>query len=279
MPNPIADPFVEIIDTDVQSRLVLIDATADGVATVTINRPERKNALNDEVIAALSEAFSTLAAADGVRVVFLTGAGASFSAGADLEWMRDAVDRAESDNQDDAMKMAVMLKHLHDLPQLTVALVNGPAFGGGAGLAAACDMAVATADSTFAFSEVKLGLVAATISPHVIAAIGARRARGLFASGRVFDAAHALHIGLIDEIAADADALGPAQDRIAAEALLTAPGAVRESKRLVDHIAGRPLDHGLLEDTARYIARARVGPEGQEGVRAFLARRTPDWQV
>ena len=277
MPNPIADPFVEIIDTDVQSRLVLIDATADGVATVTINRPERKNALNDEVIAALSEAFSTLAAADGVRVVFLTGAGASFSAGADLEWMRDAVDRAESDNQDDAMKMAVMLKHLHDLPQLTVALVNGPAFGGGAGLAAACDMAVATADSTFAFSEVKLGLIPATISPYVVAAVGSRRARGLFASALPLDAARAREIGLIDEIVDDAAALAVARDRIAADIMACAPGAVADAKRLVDAVAGREIDHALMEDTARRIARARVGAEGREGVAAFLDRRRPGW--
>jgi methylglutaconyl-CoA hydratase len=277
MPNPIADPLVEIVDNDAASRLVLIEADAEGAATVTINRAGRRNAFNAEVIGALREAFETLEGADGVRVVFVRGAGGTFSAGADLEWMRDAAEHDEDDNRQDAMAMAVMLKHLHDLPMLTVALVEGSAFGGGAGLAAACDMAIATADARFAFSEVKLGLVAATISPYVIAAIGARRARGLFATGQAFDAASALAFGLIDEIAADTAALEAARDRIAGEILACAPIAVAESKRLVAHVAGRAIDHSLMADTAHWIARVRVSPEGQEGVRAFLDRRKPAW--
>ena len=277
MSNPIADPFVEVLDTDAQSKLVLIDATSDGAATVTINRAARKNAFNAEVIGALREAFETLEGADGVRVIFVTGAGGTFSAGADLEWMRDAIDHTEADNRDDALQMAIMLKHLHDLPALTVALVEGSAFGGGAGLAAACDLAVATRTARFSFSEVKLGLIAATISPYVVAAIGPRRARGLFATGRLFDADFARDIGLIDEVVADAGGLAAARDRIATDIKACAPGAVGESKRLVDHVAGRPIDHALLEETARWIARARVGEEGQEGVRAFLARRAPGW--
>src|SRR5690606_17403825 len=135
--------------------------------------------------------------AEGVRVVFLRGAGATVSAGADLEWMRDAVERSEADNRDDAMQMARMLKSLWDIPALTVALVQGGAFGGGAGLAAACDMAIATADAKFSFSEVRLGIIAATISPYVVAAIGPRNARALFATGKVFDAAYAEKIGLV----------------------------------------------------------------------------------
>lgn len=277
MRNPIADPIVEVVDDEAKSRLVGIDATAGGVATVTINRPANKNALNAEVIGALREAFETLAAADGVRIVFLRGAGGCFSAGADLQWMKDAVDYTEADNRDDAMRLAVMLKHLHDLPALTVALVEGAAFGGGAGLVAACDMAIATSSASFAFSEVKLGLVPATISPYVVAAIGARRARGLFASGRAFGASHALHIGLVDEVVADAVALDHARDRLASEIVACAPGAVAESKRLVDHVAGRSLDHGLMSETAHLIARVRVGTEGQEGVKAFLGRRKPAW--
>jgi methylglutaconyl-CoA hydratase len=277
MPNPIADPLVEGVDTDSQSRLVLIDATPDGVATVTINRADRKNAFNAEVISALREAFETLEGADGVRVIFVKGAGGTFSAGADLEWMRDAANHTEADNREDAMNMASMLKHLYDLPMLTVALVEGSAFGGGAGLAAACDMAVATADARFAFSEVKLGLVAATISPYVIAAIGPRRARGLFALGRGFDAAAARNYGLVDEVVADAEALEVARQAIIDEIKACAPNAVGESKRLVAHVAGRVIDHNLMADTAHRIARVRVGPEGQEGVRAFLARRRPAW--
>ncbi len=165
MPNPIADPLVEGRDTDDLSTTVRIEATPEGVATVILNRPERRNAFNAEVIAALNSALETLEGADGVRAVFLTGAGGSFSAGADLEWMRDAADFSEADNRADAMAMAAMLKRLHGLPALTVALVDGVAYGGGAGLAAACDMAIATQTTKFAFSEVKLGLIAATISP------------------------------------------------------------------------------------------------------------------
>ncbi len=279
MANPIADPIIEVVDSDAHSDLVLIDATPDGAATVTFNRADRKNAFNAEVIGALRQAFDTLAAADGVRVVFLTGRGGVFSAGADLEWMRDAVERTHDDNHEDAMQMALMLKQLHDLPQLTVALVEGGAFGGGAGLAAACDLAIATRSTKFAFSEVKLGLVAATISPYVIAAIGVRRARALFATGRVFDAQFALDIGLVDEVVADSVELDRAQARIAREIRACAPGAVAASKRLAVDVAGRKIDHGLMEDTARRIAGARVSEEGQEGVRAFLAGREPAWKT
>ncbi len=277
MTNPIADPLVEGVDTDSQSRLVLMEATPEGVATVTLNRAARRNAFNAEVIAALREAFETLEGADGVRVVFVTGAEGNFSAGADLEWMAEAADHTEADNRDDAMQLAIMLKHLHDLPALTVALVEGAAFGGGAGLAAACDLALATRKARFAFSEVKLGLIAATISPYVVAAIGPRRARGLFATGRTFDAAFARDIGLIDEVVEDGAALAAAKQRIAGEIMACAPGAVAASKRLVDDVLGREIDHALMEETAHRIARARAGEEGREGVRAFLERRAPGW--
>jgi methylglutaconyl-CoA hydratase len=277
MPNPIADPLVEVLDTDTQSRLVLIEATSDGVATVTINRIERRNAFNAEVIAALREAFETLEGADGVRVIFVTGAGGTFSAGADLEWMRDAADQTEADNREDAMEMARMLKHLHSLPMLTVALVEGGAFGGGAGLAAACDMTVATSDARFAFSEVKLGLVAATVSPYVVAAVGARRARGLFALGRSFDAADAQRFGLVDLVVDGPEGLAAAKEAIGADIMACGPEAVGESKRLVDHVADHPIDHAIMAETAHWIARIRVGPEAQEGVGAFLEGRQPTW--
>ena len=277
MPNPIADPLVEGVDTDSQSRLVLIEATPDGVATVTINRAHRRNAFNAEVIGALREAFETLEGADGVRVIFVKGAGGTFSAGADLEWMRDAADYSEADNRQDAMDLARMLKHLHALPILTVALVEGSAFGGGAGLAAACDMTIATADARFAFSEVKLGLVPGTISPYVVAAIGPRRARSLFALGRAFGADAARHYGLVDEVVEDHSALLAARDAIAHEVKAAGPAAVGEAMRLVDHVAGRAIDHALMTETAHWIARVRVSAEGQEGVRAFLGRRRPNW--
>jgi methylglutaconyl-CoA hydratase len=277
MSNPIADPLVEGVDVSATANLVRLEATGEGAVTVTLNRPQRKNAFDADLISAMEEAFRTLHGQEHVRVVFVRGAGGTFSAGADLDWMRAAADRTEADNRDDAFQMAKMLKALFDVPALTVALVEGGAFGGGAGVAAACDLAVATADTKFSFSEVKLGLIAATISPYVVQAIGPRAARGLFATARVFDAAHAEKIGLITEIVADSAGLEAARDRIAAEILACAPGAVADSKRLVADVAGRPIDHHLMDLTAHRIAQARVGDEGQEGVRAFLERRQPSW--
>jgi len=279
MSNPIADPLVEIPDTSPTSQLVHIEATHAGAVTVVMNRPARKNAFNADLISAMTEAFETLRGAEGVRVIFLKGAGAAFSAGADLDWMREAVDRSESDNRQDAYALAHMLKMLWDLPALTVALVEGPAFGGGAGVAAACDMAIATQDAKFSFSEVKLGLIPATISPYVVAAIGPRTARGLFATGQMFDADHALRIGLVSEVVADHTALAAAASRIAAEILACAPGAVADAKQLATDVYAEPIDHGLMEDTARRIAAARVSEEGQEGVRAFLERRKAVWAI
>lgn len=277
MSNPIADPFVENPDTDATSELVSLEGAEDGSVTVTLNRGGKKNAFNAELIGALRETFETLRDQETVRVVFVRGEGGTFSAGADLEWMRDAADHTEADNRDDAMQMAIMLKHLYDIPALTVALVEGGAFGGGVGLAAACDMAIAVEGARFAFSEVKLGLVAATISPYVVAAIGPRRARRLFSTGEVFDTALAREIGLLDEVVADAAALEAAKDRIRQAMRACAPGAVGESKRLVAHIIGRHLDHALMDHTARLIAAQRVGPEGQAGVKAFLAGNKPPW--
>ena len=277
MPNPIADPFVEVPDTDATSGLVNLDGAESGTVTVTMCRPDKKNAFNAELIGALKETFETLRDQEALRVVFLQGAGGTFSAGADLEWMRDAAEHTEADNRDDAMQMAIMLKHLYDIPALTVALVEGGAFGGGVGLAAACDMAIATSATRFAFSEVKLGLVAATISPYVVAAVGPRRSRRLFSTGEVFDADFAQTIGLVDEVVADASGLAAAKQRIADQMAACAPGAIGESKALVAHMIGRHLDHALLEHTAKVIAAKRVGDEGQEGVRAFLAGRKPGW--
>lgn len=254
--------------------VVLMDATPSGAVTVTLNSPKTRNAFDAEVIEALHEAFETLHAADSVRIVFLRGAGGTFSAGANLEWMARAIDLTEHDNFTDAMAMARMLKELHDLPALTVALIDGGAYGGGAGLAAACDLAVATPGARFAFSEVRLGIIPAAISPYVVRAIGPRAARGLFATGRVFDAAEAHRIGLVTEVAEDLDA---AAKRLSDEIMACAPGAVAEARKLVDLVQHAPIDGMLMEETARRIAKARVSEEGQEGVRAFLARKKPSW--
>lgn len=279
MTNPIADPLVENIDTDATSPLALIEATPEGVATVTINSPATRNAFDDRVIAALHETFETLKGAEGVRIVFLRGAGGTFSAGANLEWMAAAADLSEADNRQDALAMSVMLKALWDIPAMTVALVEGGAFGGGAGLASACDYAVAEAGAKFSFSEVRLGLIPGTISPYVLRAIGPRHARALFATGKVFDAAHAEKIGLVHEVVEGAAGLAQARARLVREIMAAAPGAVAESKLLVDDVYGREIDHGLMDETARRIARRRVSEEGQEGVRAFLGRRKPSWMT
>jgi len=277
MTNPIADPLVEVPDTSPTSDLVRIEATVEGAATVVLNRPERRNAFGPDLISAMSDAFETLHGAEGVRVVFVRGAGSMFSAGADLDWMREAADLTEGDNRDDAMAMAVMFKRLWDMPALTVALVEGGAYGGGAGIIAACDYAVSTRAAKFAFSEVRLGLIPAVISPYVVGAIGPRAARQLFATARVFDAPYAEKIGLIDELVEDAAGLDAVHDRIAAEIITSAPQALIDAKRLVEHVSFERIDHELMELTARRIAAARVSGEGQEGVRAFLERRKPGW--
>lgn len=275
--NAIAHPLLAGAAPDANDELVQIRSTADGVVFVTINRPGRRNAFDAATIAALYEAFETLQGADNVRVVFVRGAGGTFSAGADLGWMRDAADWSESDNRDDAMGLARMLKALHDVPALTVAVVEGAAMGGGAGIVAACDMAVAVRGTRFAFSEVKLGLIPGTIAPYVVEAVGARTARALFMTAELFDADAALKFGLIGHVLDSADQIDGFVAALADGMKACAPGAVGDAKRLVHHVAGHRLDHGLMEETAKRIARARVSPEGQEGVRAFLDKRRPRW--
>ncbi|MBI2262863.1 MAG: enoyl-CoA hydratase/isomerase family protein [Caulobacterales bacterium] len=274
--NAIAHPLLADPAPDANDDLVQIDSTTDGVVFVTINRPAKKNAFDAATVAALYETFETLQGADRVRVVFIRGAGGTFSAGADLGWMRDAADWSEGDNRSDAMGLAKMLKALHDIPALTVAVVEGAAMGGGAGIVAACDMAVAVKGARFAFSEVKLGLIPATIAPYVVEAVGARRARQLFLTANIFDADYAAHAGLIDMVLPEGSVeefISMLTDSLTANA----PGAMGEAKRLVNDVAGQAIDHGLMEDTARRIAHARVSEEGQEGVRAYLDKRKPRW--
>ncbi len=275
--NAIAHPLVADAAPDADESLARIDATPDGAVFVTINRPAKKNAFDAATIAALREAFESLHGADHVRVVFVRGAGGTFCAGADLGWMREAADWSESDNREDAMGLATMLKALHDIPALTVALVEGAAMGGGAGIVAACDMAVAVKGAKFAFSEVKLGLIPATIGPYVVEAVGPRTARALFMTGNAMDADYAASVGLISAVLPDAAALDGFIQTLSDSLAANAPGAMGDSKRLVHHIAGKTIDHGLMEDTARRIARARVSDEGREGVRAFLDKRKPNW--
>ena len=275
--NAIAHPLLADPAPDADDTLVRIDSTADGVVFITINRPDRRNAFDAPTIAALYEAFETLQGADHVRVVFIRGAGGTFSAGADLAWMADAARWSESDNRDDAMGLAKMLKALHDVPALTCAIVEGAAMGGGAGIVAACDMAVAVRGAKFAFSEVKLGLIPGTIAPYVVEAVGARTARALFMTAELFDADAARGFGLVGQVLDSADQIDAFIAGFSDSMKACAPGAVGDAKRLVNHVAGHRIDHALMEETAKRIARARVSPEGQEGVGAFLEKRKPRW--
>ncbi len=276
--NAIAEPLGDApIVGEAEDSAVLVTATLSGAVTVRLNRPTKKNAFDADMIAALRDAFETLHGQDHVRVVFVRGVGGAFCAGADVEWMRDAATYSEDDNRADAYELARMLKALHDIPALTVALIQGPAFGGGAGLVAACDTAWATDDAVFAFSEVRLGLTPATISPYVVAAIGPRAAKTLFATGRRFDAHIAAEIGLIHRVFTDEAAIESSRDALIEEMAACAPGAIGDAKRLVDDVHARPIDDGLMRETARRIARRRSSEEGREGLAAFLERRRPSW--
>ena len=256
---------------------VVLNISPDGAAMVTLNRPEKKNAFDEITIAALMDVFETIRVSDGIRVVFIRGVGTTFCAGADLDWMQRQARHDFDDNEADARALAHMLQALHDLPQLTVALVHGGAFGGGAGLVAACDYAIAVAGSRFCFTEVRLGLTPATISPFVIEAIGPRQARAMFATAMPFDAARAYEMGLIQEIAADLDDLAKREERLADLAFAAAPGAVADAKLLVKDVAGKPVNAVLANETAQRIATRRASPEGQEGLAAFLEKRAPNW--
>ncbi len=247
------------------------------VAIVTLNRPEKHNAFDDVLIAELSEAFTALDGNDAIRVVVLSGAGKSFSAGADLNWMKRMAGYTQEENLRDALALGKLMRTLHGMSKPTVARVHGAAYGGGVGLVACCDIAIASYDAGFALSEVRIGLIPAVISPYVIAAMGERMARRYFLSGERFDAAEAYRIGFVHELASDEEELDA---RIAAmlQALLSAgPRSQAEAKLLIDAIAGRPLSDTLISDTAERIARVRASREGREGVAAFLEKRDPDW--
>ncbi len=256
---------------------IALDATRAGIAILTLNRPERHNAFNGNVIEELTDALETLEEQDTLRMVILRGAGKSFSAGADLDWMKAAQHWTREDNEADALALAVMLRKLAELPQMTLALVHGAAMGGGAGLVAACDIAVAQHGTKFSFSEVKLGLTPATISPFVIAAIGARWAKALFVTGERFDAEYAKRIGLVQYVVEDEAGMAAMEEYLAGLAMAAAPGAVRDAKNLVLDFAGEGYSDALSRETAKRIAARRVSDEGKEGLAAFLEKRKPNW--
>lgn len=256
---------------------IQLSATPGGVAVVLLNRPEKHNAFNARMVEELADAFETLRGEDHLRAVILKGAGKSFSAGADLDWMRAAADYTTKQNEEDAFALAEMLRKLHELPHLTIALVHGACMGGGCGLVAASDVGIAMKDATFRFSEVRLGITPATISPYVIDAIGPRWARALFMTGESFDGDYAERMGLVHYTAENDEELLGLEEHVTRLMFHTAPGAVAAAKALVNDVTGAVIDHNLSHETARRIAARRASDEGREGLAAFLEKRKPDW--
>jgi methylglutaconyl-CoA hydratase len=248
-----------------------------GVGIITLNRPERHNAFDDALIAELSDAIDRLARDPAVRVVVISSTGKSFCAGADLNWMKRAAGYGGEENLRDARALAGMLRRLAQCPKPTVARVQGPAYGGGVGLVACCDIAIATFDAQFSLTEVKLGLIPAVISPHVIAAIGERYARRYMLTAERFSAAEAYRIGLLHEMVADEEALDEALGEVIDALLKNGPGALAECKQLISAVAWKPLSDEVVEDTAQRITRLRASDEGREGMSAFLEKRKPRW--
>ncbi|WP_262695399.1 enoyl-CoA hydratase/isomerase family protein [Kordiimonas aquimaris] len=256
---------------------LLIETDTRGVATVTLNRPDVHNAFNDSVIADLHTAYNTLGMDESVRVIVLTGAGKSFSAGADLNWMKRSATFTAAENKEDAMRLSGMLAAIRNCPKPTLAFVNGAAFGGGVGLTACCDIAVAMATGVFSLSEVKLGLTPATISPYVIAAIGERAAQRYFLTGERFDGIEARRIGLVHEIAQTRDEAEMIIEGIIDQLLSSGPVAQAECKSLIQFVAGAEITDELRAETAERIAARRTSAEGQEGLSAFFEKRKPSW--
>jgi len=258
--------------------VVVLEATEDGVATVLLDNPGLHNAISDVFIEEFTDILDDLAVADGVFAVLLRSTGKSFCAGADLNWMKRASSYSREENLEDAEAMGALLQKLCFLPKPTVALVQGPAYGGGLGIVSCCDVAVAVKSASFTLSEVKLGLLPATISPYVVRAMGLRAARRYFLTAERFDAAEALRNGLITEVVEDEAALEAAAQRYVELLRANAPGAVADSKQLIFDVIDRPIDDDLVAMTAARIADRRATEEGKEGIAAFLDRRKPSWK-
>ena len=255
----------------------LIVDVAGHVATVTLNRPDVRNAFNETMIAEITSAFETLGARDDVRAIVLAASGRAFCAGADLNWMKKMAGYSDDENHADAMRLARMLSAVYRAPQPVIARVHGDAYAGGVGLVCAADVVVASDDAHFCLSEARLGLMPATIAPYVIRALGEQASRRYFTTAEVFDCEKAERLGLVGE-RVSADRLDAAVEHIADALCSNSPNAVRECKRLVQDVAGAPIDDALIEDTATRIARIRASAEGREGVASFLKKRTPSWR-
>jgi len=247
-------------------------------ATITLTQPEVRNAFSDEVIAEITAAFTEVGARAEVRAVVLAAEGPAFCAGANLNWMRRMADYTREENVADAGKLAEMLRVIYECPKPTVARVQGDVYAGGMGLVAACDMAVAVDTAGFCLSEVKIGLIPATISPYVIRAMGARAAHRYFLTAERFDAAEALRIGFVHEVVAP-DQLDARVDALVKALTAASPNAMRACKKLVLDVAEREINAGLIAATVEGIADIRASDEGREGVQSFLQKRKPGWLV
>ncbi len=246
------------------------------IATITLNRPEKRNAFNDEVISEIKHAFLHCGGRDDVRAVILTGNGKAFCAGADLNWMRAMADYTYEENLADANELAQMLKVIYHCPKPTVAMIQGDVYAGGMGLVSACDIAIAVETANFCLSEVKLGLIPATISPYVIRAMGARNAHRYFLTAEVFDAVEAKNMGFIHELANE-DTLQEKTAKVIKHLVNASPNAVKACKKLVQDVAYAPIDDNLINNTVADIANIRASDEGKEGVQSFLQKRKPNW--
>jgi len=244
---------------------------SEGIARVTLARPEARNAFNAETIEQLHDVFARITAADDVRAVVLAGEGKVFCGGADIGWMRESLELSFDANVADAERMSDMFRTIDNCPKPVIGQIHGAALGGGAGLAAVCDIAIAADDAIFGFTEVKLGIIPAVISPFVLAKIGASHARALFLTGERFDARRAKHIGLVHEVVPAVE-LGAAVEHCLEELFTAGPAAVRGAKLLIRRVIDNDYDESRAI-TARAIAQQRIGTEGQEGLRAFLERR------
>lgn len=247
-----------------------------GITTLTFNRPEKCNAFDDHFIAALIERLTQIANDSSTRVLILKAQGDHFSAGADLAWMQRMASYSQAENQQDCMQLATLMQKLDQFPKPTIALVQGKTYGGGVGLVACCDFVFASEEAQFCFSEVRLGLIPAVISPYIIAAIGERAARRYFLSAEIISASRACELGLVTEIVESVELL--ARGQACAENLLhNSPAALTACKSLLQTVSNQPITPSLIQDTANRIAQIRSSAEGQEGLQAFLTKRKPHW--
>jgi methylglutaconyl-CoA hydratase len=255
---------------------ILLDIDERGVATVTLNNPDKHNAFDDEIIQLLTNCFAEVGANENVRVMVLASQGKSFSAGADLGWMKRMAGYSYEENLSDANALATMLKTLNFMPQPVIGKIQGAAFGGAVGLASCCDIVVAADKASFCLSEVKLGLIPATISPYVVNAIGLKACRRYFQTAERFFAERAQQLGLVDEVVS-LETLDEKVNSIINALLANSPAAVKQAKKLAFDVAYQDINQQLIADTSERIAAIRVSPEGQEGLSAFFEKRRPNW--